>query len=88
MDTVRENLSEGMEYEKAVDVAIDTMDDNSVLKKYLEKHRAGVKESMSTAVKNLYDSMRKDNMNHTDAVSFVAKIFNIADKEAEKILKS
>ena len=46
MDSIREKVSNGKAIEEAVDEAIDGMDDDSVLKGYLVRHRAGVKEIM------------------------------------------
>ena len=46
VDTIRAKLSEGKIIEHAVDESIDEMDKDSVLKEYLVKHRAGVKEIM------------------------------------------
>ena len=46
MDTLRKKHSEGKIIEHAVDESIDEMDKDSVLKEYLVKHRAGVKEIM------------------------------------------
>ena len=46
VDSIREKVSKGKSIEEAVDEAIDGMDDDSVLKGYLVRHRAGVKEIM------------------------------------------
>ena len=46
VDSIREKVSKGKAIEEAVDEAIDEMDDDSVLKGYLVRHRAGVKEIM------------------------------------------
>jgi len=140
VDSIREKVSKGKAIEEAVDEAIDEMDNDSVLKGYLVKHRAGVKKIMfdeksieevkemvdkrinelegmvaeknkqlasqselvkkqnsllkeqkknlSDAVKNLYNSIYKEQKDHSDALSYVAKIFGLSEKEALELIHS
>ncbi|MBR4164211.1 MAG: hypothetical protein IKR11_11865, partial [Solobacterium sp.] len=44
------------------------------------------KKNLSDAVKNLYNSIYKEQKDHSDALSYVAKIFGLSEKEALELI--